>query len=169
LKDAPDIVKNRIKKDGLWNTLDLNAHNWVSNQPMIDMANQGANTILRKSWIFFKPPPTKHFVTCDNPVVFSPPTESNSVGFLDSDIGPFHPMSTIRYPLRKDLMFISMEGNGEQINEYQIQEISEEMVDLFNQIVIRNALRYIYSSKDDQHILEVVKQLKGSGAKLVAH
>lgn len=166
LEDAPKEIKELVKERGIWGTLQVDVHDWVSVEPMIDMAKYGAAAIMEKFWMFLTPPAGKHFVTCDNPVVFSPPAEFD--GIPSVPIGPFHPLSVIRYPLRKDLMFVATDLKNNRVSEFHVHEINADFVEKINYGVIRNASRYVYSSKQDETVLELVKKLRGSSAKLVA-
>ena len=164
LKNAHESVAGLINEKGIQNTLAIEVPDWVSIEHMIDIARYGAGVLLKKSWMFVSPAESQNFVTCDNPYVFTPPAEFENIPNIP--IGPFHPLSLVRFPLRKDLALIATENGHDGGNYYYSHKIDNDFVSKINFEIIRNSIRYVYSSTNSDLILKDVKELKGSGGQL---
>ncbi|PIQ98923.1 MAG: hypothetical protein COV66_13575 [Nitrospinae bacterium CG11_big_fil_rev_8_21_14_0_20_45_15] len=71
---------------------------WASLEPMLQISDVLAQSIIKKKWTFFTPYKGQTFITSDNPVIFYQDNRFRGV-----PMGPAHPMATILYPMRRDL------------------------------------------------------------------
>jgi hypothetical protein len=97
----------------------------------------GAESLLKKKWLFVAPYNGQHFVTSDSPV---------GIGAPHNFVGPFHPDSTVFLPLHKELALLVKPGCNEKgfVNTGCFD--GERTID-FNTLVVRNADRYVYGSE----------------------
>ena len=160
--ECPEILKKEFEKKELWDVLKVEVKNWVSLEPMVEMARVGAGVILQKKWSFFSPGKKSFFVTNDNPYVFNPPFRSDS----PYNIGPFHPMATVIIPLRKNLVLVASYPTEQTQSEFSIERASKKQTFKINDSIIAAALRYIYAPVKSKQILKRVVELKAYSQKL---
>lgn len=162
--ECPDIVKELIEKNGVWNTINIEIKKWVSLEPMIESAKLGSEVLIGKKWTFLRPAKGQIFVTSDNPYTFSSPSRTNS----PYHIGPFNPYAHVTVPLRKNLVLVTSQPATKIERHFSLKRASRQQTDEINSRTIAAALRYVYSPIIDQHILKKVKDLKHFSQKLKA-
>ena len=111
----PSRIKDLYDKGQLFEQLDVEIKPQVSLQPMIDLAQLGSQALSAKLWFFALPATDMFFVTADNPVSFQLPEQFRGPGA--PHIGPFHPLSEVTAPLRKDLVLICSPSVGYRAHE----------------------------------------------------
>jgi hypothetical protein len=149
--EVPSVVAEAIRKDGLWNTINMEIKEWVSLRPMLEMAHEGAEAMLQKKWRLFASPEDTPFVISDTPVVFTA---------REPYIGPFHRLSTIQAPLTSRVALYMSPFAGEQKGEIDVLALSSADVQNFNRLTIAAAQRHVYSPTKDDYILNLVKAYK---------
>ncbi|MBW6499409.1 MAG: DUF4238 domain-containing protein, partial [Bacteroidales bacterium] len=138
-------IENKV----VWNVLQIDIKNWISLEPMIELAKDGGNVLLAKHWTFLRPAKGQVFVTSDNPYSFIPPKRSPS----PYQVGPFNPFVTITVPLRQDLTLVVGKPAKTIERHFSLKRASGKQTDEINTRTIAAALRYVYAPIIDQDIL----------------
>jgi len=97
--------------------INIEIESFVSLQPMLTTAKEGAIRLLNKVWHFAAPAKGMSFVTSDNPVYFQTPEKYRE---LAPQVGPFHPASEVTLPLRNDLLLICSPDIGYSEEEHNL-------------------------------------------------
>tara|TARA_R110002049_G_scaffold307431_1_gene507878 strand:+ start:1512 stop:2393 length:882 start_codon:yes stop_codon:yes gene_type:complete len=132
---------------------------WVSLEPMVRVAEQIANSALRKNWQFFVPPETVPLVTSDNPVVFS----GGAVGL--SQLGPAHPDAELLINLRKDLALVCTPKRG--YPSMHVFRLSPSEARKFNRGVVRAARQRVFADHKSDTLESFVKKYSGEEQRIV--
>ncbi|MEE3080392.1 MAG: DUF4238 domain-containing protein [Bdellovibrionota bacterium] len=130
---------------------------WVSLEPMIKVAQMIGESILSKTWMFLKSPDGINFITSDNPVSYSYPSE---VFGENPYVGPAHPLCEIIFPLKKNLVLVCTPLSSE-LNMRVLKSNSQE-VKRINRKTALSARKYIVSDIQSDALARMVKKLKGT-------
>jgi hypothetical protein len=160
--ECPEILKKEFDSKDIWEVLKVDVKNWVSLEPMIEMARVGASVILQKTWNFLRPDDGNFFVTSDNPFIFIPPFEPSG----PYRIGPFHPMAKVIVPLRKNLALVVTNPATKEQSEFLVKRASKRQNSEINDNIVAAALRYIYAPVKSRNLLKVVIKFKSYSQKL---
>ena len=98
-------------------------------------------------WAYFKSPPGKEFLTCDDPARFS------------SGSGLTHKDATIVFPLSRKLL-LQCKWNSGWGNAFHV--LSDDQVDYFNVWIVKGADRQVYASERSEEIRLMVDQNIGT-------
>jgi hypothetical protein len=153
-KDA--YVAEGIKKYGV----KAEAKEWVSLEPMIQIADQVAQSILAKNWQFFVPPPEVPLITSDNPVFFSISKE-----FDHLMAGPAHPLAEVVVNLRKDLALVCTPRGQKGLSS--VYKMSSQDAKKFNRGVAMAACRFVFADHLSESLDRLVKKNIGKEQKIV--
>lgn len=134
---------------------------------MIKMATLISKSLLTKPWQFMIPAEGMTFVTSDNPVTFKPTKENNS-----GLIGPEHPFSEIRMPLRRDLAVIVTPllhlSEQEKENAHGLCfQLTPGKTKSFNKSTAAAARRFVFADRKSDALARMVGKLKGTEQKLI--
>jgi len=145
--------------------INIDIEPFVSLQPMIDLARQGAEVLLSKTWHFLAPAKGMNFVTSDCPVYFQLPEKFRNKG--GTDIGPFHQLTELTIPLRKDLLLLispSVEYTAEQIAAINLTSVflDKQGTKNMNKRTALAAGQYVYASEKSDALARMIGKLKGT-------
>ena len=133
----------------------------ASVKPMLEVAAMGMKSILAKKWVLYLPVHGTTFVTSDCPAV------AGHSGPPSALIGPFHQLSEIFVPLRKDLGLACFPKPPRADGLIDAIGLDKMDVGRFNQMIIDASIRYVYSSDKSQEILRMVKESKGKSQRII--
>ncbi|KGJ95996.1 DUF4238 domain-containing protein [Thalassotalea sp. ND16A] len=144
--------------------INIDIESFVSLKAMLATAQEGAINLMGKVWHFAMPAKGMSFVTSDNPVFFQAPEKYRE---LNSQIGPFHPVSEVTLPLSSDLLLIFSPSANYSKSEYDLinmtaVQLDEKDTDNLNKRSILAAKQYVYSSENNKDLAKLVSQFKGS-------
>ncbi len=123
---------------------------WVSLEPMIKVAQQIANSALKKNWQFFVAPEKVSLMTSDNPVHFS----GRATGL--KQIGPAHPGAELIMNLRRDLALVCTPVQG-QVNMMTFS-LNPHDARKFNRGVVTAAKHRVFTDRLDKTVDSFVKK-----------
>lgn len=146
--------------------IDISVEPFVSLRPMVEFALKGSEMLLEKIWHFAIPAKGFSFVTSDNPVNFQLPEKFRLKG-NNTTIGPFHPLSELSLPLRKDLLLIctpSVEYSVKQIKTLNLTSVVLDKNDTknMNKRATLSAARYVYYPEKSEALARMVGKFKGT-------
>jgi hypothetical protein len=161
----PQIIEELYNQGQLYDQIKIEIKPQVSLKPMIELARIGAQALLTKLWAFVLPAPDMVFVTSDNPVYFQLPERFCSPGAVD--IGPWHPLSEVTIPLRKDLALICRPSAGYRPDEARLLQFRTAQLDRadtknINKRAAIAAKRYVYAPEKSPALARMVGKLKGT-------
>lgn len=161
----PPIIEELYKKGQLLNQIEVEIKPQVSLKPMIELARIGGQVLLTKLWAFVLPAADMFFVTSDNPVYFQLPERFRSPEA--PNIGPWHPLSEVTVPLRKDLALICRPSAGYGPDEAHLLQFRTARLDRtdtknINKRVAIAAKRYVYAPERSSALARMVGKLKGT-------
>jgi hypothetical protein len=161
----PAHIKDLYEKGQLLEQLDVEIKPQVSLQPMIALAQHGSQALLAKLWSFALPATDMFFVTADNPVSFQLPEQFR--GYGAPHIGPFHPLSEVTIPLRKDLALICSPSVGYRAHEvrllhFRTVQLNRGDTKNINKRTAIAARRYVYAPEKSPTLAHMVGRLKGT-------
>lgn len=148
----------------------INIEQFVSLEPMVNMANKGSATLLAKEWHFAVPAKGMTFVTSDNPIYFQAPEEYRAeVGHY---LGPMHPLAEVTFPLRKDLLLIFSPSAKRTPSQHKLLDCTSVQLDKadtknINKRTTLSAARYVYSSERSEALARMVAKFKGTSQRVV--
>ncbi|PYS69382.1 MAG: hypothetical protein DMF69_17185 [Acidobacteria bacterium] len=135
------VEVERIRKEYTKNPPDfLFAHSVLRDSAFEDRMS-------KMDWAFFKAPPGKEFVTCDDPARFS------------TGSGLDHKDATIAFPLSRTLL-LQCKWNSGWGNRFQV--LSDEQVDYFNLWTVKGADEQVYASSRSEEIQFLVDKHIGT-------
>ncbi len=148
----------------------INIEQFVSLEPMIIMAREGASRLLEKVWYFVSPASGMTFVTSDNPVYFQAPEEYRE--HFGPYLGPMHPLSEVTFPLRKDLLLIFSPSVKRTPSQFKLLDCSSVRLDKadtknMNKRTTLAAAQYVYASEKSEALARMVGNFKGSSQRVV--
>lgn len=135
-------------------------HHQASVKAMLDMASAGMKSLLRKKWVFFLPASGTAFVISDCPAV---------VGYDGSPfapVGPFHHLSEIIVPIRKDLGLACIPESPHPDKTIDVIALTRKDVTRFNERITGAAIRYVYACENSPELLRMIKESKGMSQKI---
>lgn len=156
-----------IAEKGINEVIQTEISSFVSLEAVVKVAEQISLSMLQKQWTFYTPSPTKCFVTSDNPFSFGGQTVLHG-----HFVGPAHPLVEITIPLRKDLALVVSPAIGMRAANFMVNECScfvanNDQTALINRRTVGAALQYVYSSENNEEILNLVRSLRGTAQKIV--
>ena len=96
--EPPPVLKEYFESGG---ELKAEIKPWASLEPMLQISEMLAQSIIKKKWTFYTPYKRQVFITSDNPVIFY-----QDERFRGVPMGPAHPKVTVLYPMRRNLALI---------------------------------------------------------------
>lgn len=162
----PKEIEDLYERGGI----KIDIENFVSLEPMINMAKEGCTRLLEKVWHFAAPAKGMTFVTSDNPVYFQAPEEYREE--VGPYLGPLHPLSEVTLPLRKDLLLIFSPSYKRTPREYELLDCTSVQLDKadtknINKRTTLAAAQYVYSSERSEALARMVSKYKGSSQRVV--
>jgi len=162
----PKVIEELYERGGI----KIDIERFVSLEPMINMAREGATRLLEKVWHLAAPANGMTFVTSDNPVYFQAPGEYREE--VGPYLGPMHPLSEVTLPLRKDLLLIfspSVKRTPSQYNLLNCMSVQLDKEDTrnINKRTTLAAAQYVYSSEKSEGLARMVGKFKGSSQRVV--
>jgi hypothetical protein len=152
-----DSVREFIEKYG---PVKAEAKEWVSLEPMINVASEIGKSILEKHWQFFIPPKNLSLITSDNPVHFS---ISKETGFKMA--GPCHPLSEIVIHLRSNLALVCTYKNCGVEN--QTFSLSKQETKKFNRGMAKAAGRFVFANEYNTGIENLTKKYSNESQSII--
>jgi len=155
-----EINVREMKEKGelsLADNFSVEVNHGASVDAMIGAADIGAQVLLDKKWMLLRPHSGITFVTSDCPAVMG---YSGPVGAF---IGPFHPLSEIIVPLRKDLALACEPERHDRCGMIDIFRLDKVDTERFNTRIAHAANRYVYASERSPDVLKLVQEAKGAG------
>jgi hypothetical protein len=148
----------------------IDIEQFVSLEPMINMASEGASRLFEKVWHFAAPASGMTFVTSDNPVYFQAPEEYREQ--VGPYLGPMHPLSEVTVPLRKDLLLIFSPSVKLTPSQFKLLDCTSVQLDKadtknMNKRTTLAAAQYVYSSEKSEALARMVSKFKGSSQRVV--
>jgi Protein of unknown function (DUF4238) len=123
---------------------------WVSLQPMVQMAEMVARSVLAKYWQFFVPPAGALLVTSDNPVIFA---VADSYGLQSA--GPAHPAAELVVNLRKDLALVCTPRHGDA--QGAVFQMTQEEARKFNRGIVKAARQSVFAPTRSEEVEQLVR------------
>lgn len=142
----PEILEG-IRKYGV----KAEAKQWVSLEPMVQIAQQIGQSILEKNWQFFVPPTEHSLITSDNPVIFSVSKEYGQVM-----AGPAHPFAEIVVNLRSDLALVVTPRKC--ATDFPVFQMTTQDAKKFNRGIARAARRFVFANHHSDGLERLVKK-----------
>ena len=161
----PALIKELDEKGQLLEQLEVKVKPQVSLTPMIQLALLGGQSLLGKLWSFALPASEMFFVTPDNPVCFQLPEKYRSCA--THPIGPFHPLSEVTIPLRKNLALICRPSVGysecdARLLQFRAVQLDSADTKNINKRTAIAARRYVYAPAKSSALARMVGNLKGT-------
>jgi Protein of unknown function (DUF4238) len=120
-----------------------------------------AKIFARMYWLFLHSAPTELFATSDNPVFYCDPQHRPS-GFLNG-VGLANATIEVTFPLSRNICALGTWHPSSVLHS----NVQSEIVDLVNERTIGAALRFVYSPRKSDRLLELVKARKNSSPKII--
>lgn len=168
---AQDTLKNQIdiqKIQGslpsaiekLWkeDKIKITVHEWITLKHMIQSALTISNSMLSKTWQFFKPDGNSEFITSDNPTIF---TTNKNVG--PHSIGPAHPWAELLFPLQKNFMLcctplLEHSKSWRKYSDCLVFEVNSETVRKINSDFAKRARKFVFAPFKSDCLRDTVQQ-----------
>lgn len=144
-----------IKDSGLT----AEAKPWVSLLPMVEMANEIAQSALKKNWQFFIPAQGIPLMTSDNPVLFS----GGAAGLRQ--LGPAHPGAELVINLTKSLALVCTPKKG--LPSLYGFKLSPTETRKFNKGIIQAARHRVFADHKSSTIDSLVKKSEGLEQRII--
>jgi len=162
----PKEVEELYERGGI----KIDIEQFVSLEPMINMANEGSSRLLEKVWYFAAPAKGMTFITSDNPVYYQAPEEYREE--VGPYLGPMHPLSEVTLPLRKDLLLIFSPSAKRTPSQYKLLDCTSVQLDKadtknFNKRTTLAAAQHIYSAEKSEALARMVGKFKGTSQRVV--
>lgn len=145
-----------IESSGLTAT----AKPWVSLAPMIEMANEIAQSALKKNWQFFVPSQGFPLMTSDNPVIFS----GGAAGLRH--LGPAHPGAELVINLTQNLALVCTPKKG--LPSLYAYQLTPQGTKKFNKGIIQAARHRVFANHKSHTIDKLVKKSDGFEQKIIS-
>lgn len=155
LKETPEMAEMAERLGGVKAV----AKPWASMKAMIVVAEQVAQSALRKNWQFYVPPKTVPLVTTDNPTLIS----AGNAGL--GSIGPGHPAAELVMNLRKDLAIVSTPKKD--YPSMRVFALTPANARKFNRGLVRAARQRVFADHYSPTFDQFVKKYGGEEQRVV--